>query len=62
MKINDIVTKDGINADFVHWLWGKDRETYALILFGHIELITDDLIKEYEADKERENETYKRNC
>ena len=57
MTIADIVTKDGIDADFMHWLWDKDRKTYTLILFGHIELITDDLIEQYaKAESEVRNE------
>ena len=48
MSRADIVTKDGIDAEFMSWLWDKDRQTYTLIMFGHMELITDELIKEYE--------------
>ena len=47
MTIDDIVTKDGIDKKFMSWLWNKDRQKYTLILFGHLELITDDLVKEY---------------
>ena len=47
MTIDDIVTKDGIDKKFMSWLWNKDRQKYTLILFGHIELITNDLIKEF---------------
>jgi hypothetical protein len=48
MTIDDIVTKDGIDKNFMRWLWNKDRQKYTLILFfGHIELITNDLIKEF---------------
>jgi hypothetical protein len=47
MTIDDIVTKDGIDKNFMRWLWNKDRQKYTLILFGHIELITNDLIKKF---------------
>ena len=47
MSIDDIVTKDGIDKKFMNWLWNKDRQKYTYILFGHLELITDDLVKEY---------------
>ena len=47
MTIDDIVTKDGIDKKFMSWLWNKDRQKYTLILLGHIELITNDLVKEY---------------
>lgn len=56
MTVADIVTKDGIDADFMHWLWNKDRKTYTLILFGHIELITDDLIEQYAKAKSEDKE------
>lgn len=47
MTIDDIVTKDGIDEKFMNWLWDKYRQKYVYILFGHLELITDDLVKEY---------------
>jgi len=47
MTIDDIVTKDGIDKEFMSWLWNKDRKKHTYILFGHIELITNDLIKEF---------------
>lgn len=53
MTITDIVTKDGIDADFMHWLWNIDRKTYTLILLGHIELITDDLIEQYAKERQK---------
>lgn len=49
MNINDIVTKDGIDTNFMSWLWKEDRQTYTLIMFGHIELITQELIDKYNA-------------
>lgn len=30
-----------------HWLWENYREEYALILFGHVELFTEEMQKEY---------------
>lgn len=36
-----------MTASFEHWLWEKDRELFALISFGHLELLTDELSKEY---------------
>ena len=47
MTINDVLTSDGIDKNFMRWLWNKDRQKYALIVLGHIELITNDLIKEF---------------
>lgn len=47
MTIDNIVTKDGIDKKFMSWLWNTDRQKHTLILFGHIELITNDLIKEF---------------
>jgi hypothetical protein len=47
MTIDDVVTKDGIDEKFMSWLWDKNRQKYALIVLGHIELITNDLIKEF---------------
>ena len=47
MTREEIVTKEGIDADFMHWLWNTDRQTYALILLGHIELITEKLVGNY---------------
>ena len=51
MTREDIVTKDGIDASFMSWLWNKDRQKYTLIMFGHLELITDELINEYIAER-----------
>lgn len=48
MTIDDIITKDGINKKFMSWLWSTDRKKYVLVSLGHIELITDDLIKKFE--------------
>ena len=52
MTIGEIVTKDGIDKKFMNWLWNKDRQKYTYILFGHIELITNDLIKEFVESEE----------
>lgn len=52
MTIDDIVTKDGIDKKFMSWLWNKDRQKYTYILFGHIELITNDLIKKFVESEE----------
>ena len=38
------------NTDFMSWLWKEDRQTYTLIMFGHIELITQDIIDKYTAE------------
>jgi hypothetical protein len=59
MAIDDIITKDGINKKFMSWLWNTDRQKYVYISFGHIEFITNDLIKKFaesevEHDKRRE--------
>ena len=51
MTKNNIITSEGIDADFMSWLWNKDRETYTFIMFGHLELITDELISEYIAER-----------
>ena len=47
MTIDDVLTNDGIDKNFMSWLWNKDRQKYALIVLGHIELITNDLIKKF---------------
>ena len=47
MTIDDVITKNGIDEKFMNWLWDKDRQMYTYILFGHIELITNDLIKKF---------------
>ena len=52
MTINDVLTSDGIDKNFMRWLWNKDRQKLTLILFGHIELITNDLIKEFVESEE----------
>ena len=52
MTIDDIITKDGINKKFMSWLWSTDRQKYVLISFGHIELITNDLIKKFAESEE----------
>lgn len=54
MTKNDIVTSEGIDADFMHWLWNKDREKYTLIMLGHLELITEQLVREF-VDAESED-------
>ena len=56
MTIDDIVTKDGIDKKFMSWLWNKGRQKYALILFGHLELITDELINQYESEVDNGND------
>lgn len=52
MKPDDIISKEGIDAEFMSWLWNKDRGKYTLIMFGHLELITDDLVREFEESEE----------
>lgn len=32
-----------------HWLWENYRDRIGLIKFGHIELLTDEMYKEYKA-------------
>lgn len=34
---------------FEHWLWENHRDIFHLILFGHLELLTDEMKKEYTA-------------
>lgn len=41
---NDVPFTD----DFRKFMWEKHRDTYTLILLGHLELITDELVKEFE--------------
>ena len=38
--------------NFMRWLWNNDRETYALIMLGHTELINKELIDKYKAESE----------
>lgn len=52
MRVDDIVTTEGIDARFMSWLWNRDREKYTLIMFGHLELITDDLVKDFAESEE----------
>lgn len=52
MRVDDVLTEEGIDAEFMSWLWNKDRQKYTLIMFGHLELITDDLVKEFEESEE----------
>lgn len=47
MTVEDIVTEEGIDANFMSWLWNKDRQKYTLIMLGHLELITEQLVKEF---------------
>lgn len=32
---------------FSHWLWKNHRDIYALVLLGHVELVTDEMTKNY---------------
>jgi hypothetical protein len=61
VRIDDILTKDGIDTDFMSWLWKENRQTYTLIMFGHIELITQDLINKWEK-KQRGKPNGKTRC
>ena len=47
MTREDIVTEEGIDAHFMSWLWNKDRQKYTLIMLGHLELITEQLVREF---------------
>ena len=47
MTREDIVTEKGIDVHFMSWLWNKDRHTYTLIILGHLELITEQLVREF---------------
>ena len=47
MGITEILTKEGIEEDFMSWLWNTDRPIYTLILLGHTELITEELVEKY---------------
>ena len=37
----------GMTQSFSKWLWDNHREIYALVSFGHTELITEDMHKKY---------------
>lgn len=54
ITIDDVLTSDGINKNFMSWLWNKDRQKYAFIMLGHLELITDELIKQYEESETKD--------
>lgn len=45
-----------MTKEFMEWLWETDKQTYTLILFGHIELIEkkQEEYDKYIADKEKE--------
>lgn len=36
-----------MTPSFRHWLWENYREKFPLVLFGHVELITDEMWNEY---------------
>ena len=52
MTVEDIVTEEGIDADFMSWLWNKDQQKYTLIMLGHLELITEQLVSEFVESRE----------
>lgn len=57
MTRDDILTReDVINSGFMSWLWNRDREKYSFIMFGHLELITDELLAEWK-ESEANNAT-----
>ena len=37
----------GMTQSFSKWLWDNHRDIYALVSFGHTELITDEMYEEY---------------
>ena len=41
-------------TNFMRWLWNNDRESYTLIMLGHTELITKELMDKYKAEREVE--------
>ena len=45
IKMNDF-------KNFMRWLWNNYRETYTLIMLGHTELITKELMDKYRAESE----------
>lgn len=36
-----------LTQSFQHWLWVNHRDKIGLILLGHTELITEEMVKEY---------------
>ena len=36
-----------MTQSFSHWLWENYRDIYGLVLFGHIELVTNDMWNSY---------------
>ena len=57
MENNNTTTKPiELSQEFWEWLWETDKQSYTLILFGHIELIEkkQEEYKQYIADKEKE--------
>ena len=59
MENNNTTKPIELSKEFWEWLWKTDKQSYALILMGHMELI-EVKHKEYEQEKlnkEREEET-----
>lgn len=58
MENNNTPKPIELSREFWEWLWETDKQTYTLILFGHIELIEkkQEEYKQYIADKEKEKE------
>ena len=36
-----------LTQSFRHWLWENHRDIIGLIMFGHVELITEEMANEY---------------
>lgn len=36
-----------LTQSFAHWLWMKDPDLVGLVMFGHVELITEEMYNEY---------------
>lgn len=53
--IEDVVRTEKDYKEFMSWLWNKDRKTYTFICMGHFELITEELINEYEESRNEEH-------
>ena len=37
----------GMTQSFSKWLWDNHKDIYALVAFGHVELVTDETYEKY---------------
>ena len=47
MSMSDIIKPDGVDEDFMSWLFSLNRRTFAIVKLGHVEYITQELVDQY---------------